>query len=148
MNTGEAMGLDSILSPYVVSTTIPLIILVLSAYVKKLARNATKWRQEDWYFGIELTLASMSAALIHITDIIKQGSRESWTADIINNLLLTTVFIPVTIIVLFVLMSRHRTWQDRLDSPKWKFINLAIISNFLGIVLMFTFIILVKRGIK
>jgi hypothetical protein len=60
---------------YFIAVVIPLILLFAGALGKKLVRGSP-WIRQDFFLGVQATIASMSASLIYMFDIAKDISKQ------------------------------------------------------------------------
>lgn len=121
--------------PIFVGLGIPLIFLIAGAIGKKLVRGAG-WRLEDFFLGTELTLAAMSASLIHIFDLLETAAGSPKTA-------LAAGHVAISFCLFLIVLSLHQDFSvhtNRRNQLFW----LAGVSNLIGFALMFLFVLLVK----
>jgi hypothetical protein len=123
--------------------------LLAGASAKKLVRGSG-WKQEDFYLGIELTLAAMSAALVHIFDLARrlaiasEVAGQGSTLEITQQLAVTGTFIAVTFLLFLVVLTIHQDWTGETQRKAAQLVRLGGVSNLIGSGLLATFVVLVK----
>ena len=138
---------EFLVNPYVVGFIIPLLLLVVSSFIKKIVRGST-WKNEDFFLGIELVLAAITSNLVYFYDVTKSMSKTSTSefvalAFLAKKLSASTSFVCVTFFLLFVVISIHQEWQQSSNS-KGRMLRLGFVCNILGFSLLFFFIAFVK----
>lgn len=106
---------------------IPVVLILVSGLLKKIVRGKSPFRLDDFYLGLDLTLAAFSAA-VNVLEMDPTGR---------ENLAWYFVF---TLITLMAQIALHQEWGG-LPVPSGKqFILLGCGSNALGIALLGFFI--------
>jgi hypothetical protein len=126
---------------YVVSIGIPTILLLAGALAKKLARGPG-WKQEDFYLGVEFTLAALSSSLMYVVEL---GSAPGAAASTdLSRFVSAGVFSIVTFVLLLVVLSFHQDWDtpERRGPPQ--FWILVVFCNFVGFGLLAAFTLMIK----
>ena len=54
---------------YFIAVGIPFLLILLGAIARKLIRS-TGWEREDFFLGVDLSIASISSALIYISELV------------------------------------------------------------------------------
>ena len=134
-------------NPYFVALGVPILFIVSGAIGKKLVRGAHGWDADDFYLGVELTLGSISAALIHIFDLIKHVPSEAtpWPPGLPGQIGATAGFIAVCFFAFIWILSTHQDWHDAAANRRRRqMFWLGGVCNLIGAALMFAFIISIK----
>ncbi|SFI70969.1 hypothetical protein [Nitrosomonas sp. Nm34] len=129
-------------NPYFIAIGIPVALLLSGAMAKKLVRGST-WKRQDFFLGVEFTLAAMSAALVFIFDLVaanQTGSNPVSPREYAE----TGSFLATTFFLLLWIMSTHQDWEPRNDDPRAQIIWLGVIANLVGAGLLVAFVLLVK----
>lgn len=126
-------------SPIIPGLLAPIAFILIGAMCKKLVRSSPFERQ-DFFMGIELTLATMSAQLIYLIETFQKV--KSLPQAPTDNLLMTVSLFVLTLLLLITLLAVHQS--NKTSSPKMQYITLTGFSNLVGIGLMFTFVYAVK----
>jgi hypothetical protein len=107
---------------------IPLVLIPVSALIKKIVRGKSSFRLDDFYLGLDLTLAAFSLAAVNVIEINPNGRVNlGW-------------YFVVTLIVLMLQVALHQQWAGT-SVIWWKpFWLLGLLSNGLGISLLGFFI--------
>ena len=131
---------------YVVAVGIPLILLFSGAAARKLVRG-TPWQTEDFFLGVQFTLAAMSSALIHIVDVLRKQAGNPVPASVAapDRLIGGMTFLAVTFMLLLVVMSTHQDWNGRIESPRLRAFWLGAVANLIGAGLIAAFVLFVKE---
>jgi len=105
---------------------IPLIIILVGGFAKKLARGRG-WERKDFFFGIELSLSSISGGLTVLFD-------SSINANQAQN---TGLFIAICFGFFIYVLSLHQEYENRTPpKPRKEYIWLTGFANLIGIGLM------------
>lgn len=140
---------------YIIAILVPILLSVCSAVAKKLVRGSP-WQRTDFFFGIDLSLASLAAALVNIFDVqsskkylellrrLDKVGAENYPEIIAQKTNATACFIVVCFFLLLWIMSTHQDWEKRTQDKVAQILWLGVVSNIVGFGLMFTFILLVK----
>jgi hypothetical protein len=140
---------DFLSNRYAIAVAVPLALLVVSACAKKLVRGPGGWKQSDWHYGLETSLASLSATLIYLGDIsIAQRGPAAVRSELFTSRVECALgFAVLSLAFVFVTLTLHQDHQipaaaspPRLlrDPAFWK---LCVLGNFLGAGVMFGFIL-------
>jgi len=124
---------------------IPLIFVLLGARARHLIRGATSRR--DWYLGIQLTLGTLLAELVFVSDLARQLSGGPEFVENPNRRLLGAVtWIVITLAALIEVLIRHREWDERDDdvSRRGQIVALGVEANLIGLLVQVGFILLIK----
>ena len=133
-----------LISPYTVGIVIPLLLLFSSFFIKKLVRGSN-WQKEDFYLGVELSLATVTSNLVYFYDLAKEVVITTNPSIVLySKLTASTSFICVTFFILFLIMSLHQDWQHQNADPRGQWLRLGILSNIMGCSLLFLFIAVIK----
>lgn len=107
---------------------IPIALILVSAFTKKVIRGKSPFRAEDFYLGVDLTLAAFSAAAVNVLEMGAAGRDNlAW-------------FFAFTFIIFILQLAFHQEWGG-LSSTSWKqILVLGFASNIVGVVLLGIFI--------
>ncbi|HBT4717389.1 MULTISPECIES: hypothetical protein [Klebsiella pneumoniae complex] len=136
---------EILLNKYFVAIGIPLILIACGSVVKKLVRGSA-WERKDLYFGVELTLTSVGAALLNLYDLggaIKNkaaGGSEALLIKLTGN----TVYLCISLLILLWIVALHQDWENRTGNRNGQVSRLIVLSNLVGIVMFASFVLLVK----
>jgi phosphatidylserine synthase len=115
---------------------IPIALIFVTAITRKIARNTPPlW--DDFYLGVELTLAAFLTAAVNVVDPNAPHTGQ------------TAVWYIIVCFLLFMLqVFFFQDWSTRGDrSDKWKqILILGILSNLVGILLLGSFVLLKIGG--
>src|SRR4051794_31114606 len=100
-------------NPKLVAILVPAILLLAGALAKKLVR-ASGWMWQDFYLGIEFTLAAMSSGLVYIFDLVKVIAKAPG-ADLKDKLSYTALFLCVTFFLFLYVLGVHQDWEKAPD---------------------------------
>ncbi|NES05844.1 MAG: hypothetical protein F6K22_25355 [Okeania sp. SIO2F4] len=112
---------------------IPLVVILIGSIAKKLARGSG-WQRQDFFWGIELTLSSISGGLTLLFES---------NIDAPNNYRNTGIFLLLSLILFVLILSFHQDYQN--TTPKKEYLWLIGFSNIIGIGLMTIFVFAIKR---
>jgi hypothetical protein len=118
------------------------VLILSSAVAKKLVRGS-RWRRNDFFLGVELSLAAMAAGLTNFLELSK-AARASGGVLSPEKTASTAVFIVLCFLMLLVVLSAHQDWERRPQSPVQQLIWLGVVCNLIGGGLMIVFILYVK----
>lgn len=131
-------------NPYLIALGIPIMLILCGAVARKLVRGA-RWQCSDFFLGVELSLAAMASAMVHIFDLAKLISSQSGIeVDLTNKFATTASFLVICFFFLLWILSTHQDWEKRSQNPTGQLIWLGIIANITGIGLWAGFVFLVK----
>lgn len=127
--------------PYFIAVGIPLVLILIGATAKKLVRG-TGWQRQDFFLGMELALAAVSSALMHMyeTALVMKRSLAASQQDVT----VAVSFIAFSLLFLMVIMTMHQDQQRRRRSRRSQWLWLGIVANLIGVGLLASFMILVK----
>lgn len=125
---------------YLVSLGIPIVLLLAGSLAKKLTRGSG-WRREDFYLGVEFTLAALSSSLMYIVDL---GSATRDRAVDVAKFASAGVFSIFTFVLLLIVLSFHQDWTLPERRGRAQLMVLVIFCNFLGFGVLAAFILMVK----
>jgi hypothetical protein len=144
-------------SPIIPGLLAPIAFILIGAMCKKLVRSSP-FKKEDFFMGIELTLATMSAQLIFlietfqktlntlkapITNVLPSGTTTTVLPSVpADSLLMTVSLLALTLLLLITLLAVHQS--NKSSSTTVQHLTLTGFSNLVGIGLMFTFVYMVK----
>lgn len=132
---------------YFVALGIPVLLMLCGSIIKKLVRSST-WEKKDFYFGSELTLTALGAALLNLYDIVKTAKDKPLLIK--DNLLqlfgVNAGFIMLSLVILLILISLHQDWEARTGNQIGQFLLLTLTCNALGIG-VFAFFVLFVKGV-
>ncbi len=131
-------------NPYLIALGIPVVLIVSGALAKKLVRGST-WQRADFFLGVELALAAMASALVHVFDLAKlTGSQASTVASIPQKVAATASFLAICFFLLLWILSTHQDWERRTQNPQGQLIWLGLLVNLVGAALLAAFVLFVK----
>ncbi len=114
---------------------VPLIFVFMSAMGKKLVRG--QWMRQDCYLGCELTLAALSADILHSVESIRARAFEASISALL--------FAALSFGIYLWLLTLHQDWERPGQPAKAQMWRLGLVSNLAGIVLFATFVFLIRR---
>lgn len=129
-------------NPYITALVVPVVLIVCSAFAKKLVRGSS-WQRSDFFLGIELSLAAMASGLIHFLDLSKMALKGTSSISP-EKTTETAVFVVICFFLLLSVLSIHQDWERRPQNMSGQLIWLGVLSNLIGAGLMVAFILLVK----
>lgn len=127
------------LSPILPGLLAPIAFIFIGAMCKKLVRS-TPFERKDFFMGIELTLATMSAQLIFLIETFQKSKSLPQVST--DSLLMTVLLFVLTLVLLITLLAVHQSNKN--SSQSMQYLWLTAFSNIVGIGLMFTFVYAVK----
>lgn len=127
-------------NPYFIALGIPIVLLFSGAVAKKLVRGST-WVRSDFFLGVELALAAMSAALVFLFDL---STGQNTVSPALDKVAATGGFLALCFFLLLWIMSTHQDWEARDEVPRKQIIRLGVLANGIGAGLLVTFVLLVK----
>jgi hypothetical protein len=130
-------------SPAFFGLGVPVIFLLAGALAKRLVRRTGGWAQEDFFLGIEATLAAMASGLVNIFDIVREATEHTAQIDSLK-LGATGGFLAVNFIVLLYLLSVHQDWLVPAANTRRRLFWLGFVSNGIGLALLGGFIVGIK----
>ena len=130
---------------FTIALLVPALLFLAGGFGKKLVRRGTDWHRKDWYLGVDAALAAMSAALINIFEISRSKKLLPAQASQYDaQQTATAVFLAVSFFLLLYVLGVHQNWESRDDNPTGQRFWLLVVSNFIGLGLMFLFVLVVK----
>lgn len=128
-----------LLVSYACALAAPLILLACGASAKKLARGSP-WIAEDFFFGVELTLASLGACIVNLLFVIR--SARGFDGRITANVL----FFAIGFFLLLWMLAVHRDWLSRPQNRKGQLFWLLGVCNAVAVGLMMAFVVFMEGG--
>ena len=130
---------------FVIALLVPALLFLAGGIGKKLIRGGKNWDRRDWYLGVDAALAAISAALINIFE----ASRLKRLIPIQGELYekqqtASAVFIAISFFMFLYLLALHQDWESPVTDTKAQKWSHLLLSNFIGLGMMFGFILLVK----
>jgi uncharacterized membrane protein HdeD (DUF308 family) len=127
---------------YIVGIGVPVAFAGLGALGKKLIRKGGGWQVDDFYLGIELTLAGIANGLVGSFDLLKLPSG-ALPQNMVPYAVASAVVTFCGFFCFLFLLSIHQDWESKESDQKGKMIRLGIVSNVVGLVILFASIMLV-----
>jgi hypothetical protein len=124
---------------YVVAVGIPLLLLLCGALAKKLVRGGG-WRANDFFLGVELSLASLGSAMVYFYDLQKLPP----ALNIGDKIGATATFLAISFFLLLWVLSTHQDWEARTTNRRGQIFMLGVLSNGVGVTLFAGFVLIVK----
>lgn len=131
-NTPTATTTSSFWNRVVEALVIPLILILIGSIAKKLTRGRG-WERQDFYFGIELSLSAISGALTLLFDSSAASSKGLWIG----------LFLAIAFVAFLFILACHQDNQH--TTPQREILWLVVISNIIGVTLMFGFVFVIKN---
>jgi hypothetical protein len=119
---------------------IPAGLIFLGCITQKLI-DKEPFNRTHFFIGLDLTIYFLSACLINVIDLTK-------AAEGINKdgLLFTAGLTTVAILTLFFQVAVHQEWEDEAKGRWGQIIWLCVLSNGIGILLIYGFVRFKLRG--
>lgn len=133
---------------YVTALLMPLLLMGCSSLLKKLTHPGG-FRLGDFFLGIELTLAALSAGLLYLM-VPAADSTRGTAADVAGPAAASPVpgiFVGVAFVLLLYVTALHQQWEAAVADPKGQRFWLVYVANAIGSGLFVAFILLVQ-GIR
>lgn len=127
---------------YIVGIGVPVAFTGLGALGKKLIRKSGGWQISDFYLGIELTLAGIANGLVGSFDLLKLSSG-ALPPNMVPYAVASAVVTFCGFFSFLFLLSIHQDWESNDTDQRGKMIRLGIVSNGVGLVILFASIMLV-----
>jgi|HubBroStandDraft_1064217.scaffolds.fasta_scaffold00007_53 hypothetical protein len=138
-----AEGSRSLLSnPYVIALGVPIVLILSSAFAKKLVRGSA-WTRTDFFLGVELAMAAIASALTNFLDVSRAAASGNAQLDA-NGLAKNGAFLAICFFLLLVILATHQEWEKKIQAPTAQFLWLGAFCNAIGATLVISFILLVK----
>ena len=130
---------------FVVALLVPLLLFLAGGLGKKLVRGERDWQWQDWYLGVDASLAALSAAVIHIFEITRLKQIAPTQSELYDRQQAASgVFIAFSFFMFLYVLSIHQNWERTDSNPCRQKVWLVLASNLIGLGLMFGFILVVK----
>ena len=126
---------------YVVSMMVPILLLLAGALAKKLTRGPG-WKREDFYMGVEFSLAALSSSLLYVVELGSISPQHA--SPDFAKLVPAGVFSIVTFVLLLVILSFHQDWEPQERRGRSQFLVLVVFCNVIGFGLLAAFTLLIK----
>lgn len=137
--------------PATATLGVPLIFLISGAIAKKLIRKTDRGlKRQDFYLGVQATLASISSAFLYMFELVRQLQASVLSgivvpAGLYGGMVTTLVFIAVAFPSLISVLSLHQDWEAaEHDTDPIQFKKLGLFANGIGLGLLAGFILFVK----
>lgn len=127
---------------YVIALVVPIVLILSSAFAKKLVRGST-WIRTDFFLGVELALSAIAAALTNFLDLSKAATTDDVQIDA-NNLAKNGSFLAICFFLLLVILATHQEWERQMGARAAQLFWLGAFCNVIGAGLLIAFLILVK----
>jgi dipeptide/tripeptide permease len=137
---------DVLANRYFIALIIPLALLLIGAVAKKLVRG-TAWVRSDFWLGMDLALAGMSAGFIYLYELVRASSGAppvQQSSTLVNKLLVDTGFLVVSCLGLLWVLALHQDHERNTGRPAAQFWLLAVVGNGVGALILVVFIVVVK----
>jgi hypothetical protein len=137
---------------YFIAVGIPFLLIFLGAIARKLIR-AKPWVRDDFYLGVDLSIAAISAGLIYNFELITAKAAASGISSdgcraIISSadarLLGNAGFLVLALTAFLVVVSMHQDHGGDTGNPRKQWLLLGVVSNVIGAGLMAAFTLIVK----
>jgi hypothetical protein len=136
-----------IFQPVMTDLLIPLLLLLVGAFGRKLARTGGGWLIEDMYLGQDLCVAALGAGLLKIFDLGRQIPAVS-TSNVglfVYDMGMSAVLLVIVFFLFIFVLCEHRSCLANTNpKPKLARVRLAIFCNALGFGSLTSFMILIK----
>lgn len=114
---------------YIVGVGVPFLLALLGILGNKLVRGKG-WQQDDFFLGVELTLAGLANGLVSSCELLKVATG---TVDgrIIPYVVASAVVTFFGFFIFVFLLSLHQDWESKTGGKRifW----LGVVSNVLGL---------------
>jgi len=128
--------MSSIQYRFLVGFGVPILLSVAGILGKKLTRGRSKpsWKRTDFYLGVELTLAGVSAGIVNMFDLLMKPGRVFQPSD--GRLVLLNFVVSFLGIFLFMyVITLHQDYENEANTAeerKKELHMLAGLANVLG----------------
>jgi hypothetical protein len=116
----------------IVGIGVPLILATFGVLGKKLIRKGPGWKREDFYIGVELTIAALANGLVSSCDLLKITTGVL-PQKMIGYAVASAVVTLLGFFMFLFLLSVHQDWESNDSDPRRRFVWLGIVSNMLGL---------------
>jgi hypothetical protein len=117
---------------YIVGIGVPLLLSIFGILGNKLVRGKG-WAKEDFYLGVELTLAGMANGLVSSCELLKMTTGKL-DAKIVPYVVASAVVTFFAFFIFLFLLSLHQDWESKVGSnPLHEVMLLGGVSNVLGL---------------
>lgn len=130
--------------------SVPLILL--GAIARKLIRS-TPWVRDDFFLGVDLSLAGISSGLIYISDLLSLKKVAAGCTTVGCRSLLSNTdlqierdagFLVVALLMFLLVLALHQDDPGKTGNPRRQVLILGVLGNVIGVALLSGFILLVK----
>jgi len=137
---------------YFIAVGIPFLLIFLGAIARKLIR-ATAWEREDFFLGVDLSIAGISSGLIFIFEVVSKKAESigctteacrSFFATVDQKLLYDAEFLVAALIGFLIVLAIHQDQVRKTGNPRVKLLVLGVLGNMIGVLLLAWFILKVK----
>ena len=116
--------------PWIIGVVIPILVILMGAFSRKIVRGGTSFFWSDWYLGIELTLAAFSAMLTYL--LVSSADQK--------HQLSVAALLGVAFVLYVSQIALHQTWQSgQVGGKRTQVIIMAGGSNMIGLALFIAF---------
>ena len=118
---------------------IPVALLFLGCFTQKLIDH-TSWQPKHFFVGLDLTIYFLATCLVNILDIASAPVQPA------NGYLWTVILVATAMLCLFYQTTVHQDWEKDEKKGKKQIFMLCIVSNLIGLGLLYGFMTLKVRG--
>ncbi|HEU0015082.1 MAG TPA: hypothetical protein VFQ45_15440 [Longimicrobium sp.] len=137
---------DLLTNRYFVAVGVPGLLIAIGAVAKKIVRGPG-WVRQDFFLGVDLALASLSAALIHVYEVIGR-----WSADVAvpgrgaaeRELLAAMTFLTFCLLAFLLVVALHQDQEQKPRTGKRQLFWLGVVTNVFAGGLLTAFILFIK----
>lgn len=123
----------------VAAFVIPVALLLLGCFTSKLIDH-TDWKTKHFFVGLDLTIYFLATCLVNILDISREKEQPA------NGYLWTVILIAAALLCLFFQTAVHQDWETDEKKGRKQTIMLVVVSNLIGLLLLYAFIRLKLNG--
>ncbi len=117
---------------YIVGIGVPLILAMFGVLGRKLIRKGPGWKREDFYIGVELTIAALANGLVSSCDLLKIPTGVL-PQTMVGYAVASAVVTFFGFFMFLYLLSVHQDWESNDVDLKRRFIWLGLVSNVIGL---------------
>ncbi|HEX8244566.1 MAG TPA: hypothetical protein VF541_13765 [Longimicrobium sp.] len=137
---------------YFFAVGIPFLLILLGAVAKKLIRS-TAWVRDDFFLGVDLSLAGISSGLIYISDLLTTKAASIGCSTPICREFLATVderlandatYLSLALLLFLLVLAIHQDRARNPESAREQWLMLGLLGNAIGVALLTVFILVVK----